>query len=102
MFCKKLHCNIIIRLVTINFRSCIPYSVTPCIIVCSKNKIKRFKDTETSETTLNKDTSEKKNRRMRRHDTRQQFNIHLTVERTSEELKGIIMSHARYKAGMAE
>jgi hypothetical protein len=32
MLCKKLCCDITIRLVTINFQSCIPYSVTICII----------------------------------------------------------------------
>jgi hypothetical protein len=32
MFCKKLCCDVTIHLVTINFQSCIPYSVTPCII----------------------------------------------------------------------
>jgi hypothetical protein len=31
MFCKKLCCDITIRLITINFQSCITYSVTPCI-----------------------------------------------------------------------
>jgi hypothetical protein len=31
MFCKKLCCDIAIRLVTINFKSCMPYSVTPSI-----------------------------------------------------------------------
>jgi hypothetical protein len=31
MFCKKLCCDITIRLVTINFQSCVPYSVTSCI-----------------------------------------------------------------------
>jgi hypothetical protein len=30
MFCKKLCCDITIRLVTIKFQSCIPYSVTLC------------------------------------------------------------------------
>jgi hypothetical protein len=37
MFCKKLFCDITIRLVTINFQSCIPYSVTPCIMFCLIN-----------------------------------------------------------------
>jgi hypothetical protein len=32
MFCKKLCCVISIRLVTIHFQSCIPYSVTLCIV----------------------------------------------------------------------
>jgi hypothetical protein len=31
MFCKKLCCDIIVHLVTINFQSYIPYSVTLCI-----------------------------------------------------------------------
>jgi hypothetical protein len=31
MLCKKLCCNVTIRFVTINFQSCIPYSVTPCM-----------------------------------------------------------------------
>jgi hypothetical protein len=31
MLCKKLCYDITIHLVTINFQSCIPYSVTPCI-----------------------------------------------------------------------
>jgi hypothetical protein len=31
MFCKKLFCYITIHLVTINFQSCILYSVTFCI-----------------------------------------------------------------------
>jgi hypothetical protein len=31
MFCKKLCCDITIRLVTINFQRCTSYSVTPCI-----------------------------------------------------------------------
>jgi hypothetical protein len=31
MFCKKLCCDITIRLVTINFQSCITYSVTPTL-----------------------------------------------------------------------
>jgi hypothetical protein len=30
MFCKKLCCDITIRLVTINFQNCIHYSFTPC------------------------------------------------------------------------
>jgi hypothetical protein len=33
MFCMKLRCDITIRLVKINFQSCISYSVTPCILV---------------------------------------------------------------------
>jgi hypothetical protein len=32
MFCKKLCYDIIIRLVTINFQRCIPYSITPCTV----------------------------------------------------------------------
>jgi hypothetical protein len=32
MFCKKLCCDITIRLVTINFQICIPHSVTFCIV----------------------------------------------------------------------
>jgi hypothetical protein len=33
MFCKKLCCDITIYLVTVNFKNCIPYSVTHCILL---------------------------------------------------------------------
>jgi hypothetical protein len=33
IFCKKLCCDITIRLVTIHFHGCIPYSVKPCTVV---------------------------------------------------------------------
>jgi hypothetical protein len=36
MLCNKLCCDITIRLVTINFRSCIPYYVTSCILTFVK------------------------------------------------------------------
>jgi hypothetical protein len=41
MFCKKMCRDITIRLVTINFQSCIPYYVTPCIM-CVHSAILHF------------------------------------------------------------